>query len=178
VNLRRCVPAAGQPHSIIPEETTWPKTLTAIMNQKEKLILKTLQSDFPIVKHPYRALARRLGISRASLLLAIKSLKEKGTIRRIGAVLSAKHVGYTSVLIGLSVPEKKTQRAALLINRSRNVSHNYLRDSEFNIWFTYSAKTQREINSFVRRLENNKQIQKILILPSEKVFKINTEFML
>ncbi|MFH1287698.1 MAG: Lrp/AsnC family transcriptional regulator [bacterium] len=121
-------------------------------------------------------MARRLGMSEEYLLLKIKKLKQKGYIRRIGGIVSPRHLGYKSVLIGACVPEEKVYDVTSFVNRSDNVSHNYLRDSEYNVWFTFSAKTKKEIDNFIQRLKNNKGIADILILPSKKMFKLNTEF--
>ena len=76
------------------------------MNQTEKKILKILQSNFPLVKNPYQVLSKRLGISQKQLLSKIKYFKDKSIIRRIGAVISAGHLGYKSVLIAARVKEK------------------------------------------------------------------------
>jgi len=146
------------------------------MNQKEKLILTTLQSKFPLSKHPYRDLARRLKINEKFLLSKVSQFKRKGIIRRIGAIVSSERLGHKGVLIGISVPQDKLKGIVSFINSSSCVSHNYLRDCEYNVWFTFSAKKKKELTDFVRDLRKNKNIRKILILPAKKLFKLNAEF--
>jgi len=146
------------------------------MNQKERLILKTLQSDFPCTKSPYKVLARRLGLEEKSLILKIKKLKRQGFIRRIGAVVSSKHLAYKTALIGACIRKRNLSKAINFINRSRCVSHNYLRDSKYNVWFTFSAKTKKQIDDFIHALGRFKGIESILVLPAKAVFKINTKF--
>lgn len=149
------------------------------MSQRQKLtkkILKILQSDFPLTKRPYLVLADRLGIKEPELILRIKQLHKNGTIRRIGAVASARHLGYKNVLLGVKVLPKKIKETVCFINSYENVTHNYLRNSTYNIWLTFSAKTKKEINDFIRRLKRRKGVKDILILPSKKVFKIKAEF--
>ena len=149
------------------------------MNQKQKLnqkILKTLQSDFPLTKRPYLTMAERLGIKEAHLISKINIFKKNNTIRKIGAVASPKHLGYTSVLLAVKAVKAKIRGIVRFVNLHGNVTHNYLRDSEYNIWLTFSAKTKREINNFIRNLKAHEGVKDVLVLPSEKVFKINAEF--
>lgn len=147
-----------------------------MLTKKQKLILKILQSDFPLTKHPYQTIAERLGISAPVLLSKIRSLRSKGLIRRIGGIISGERIRYKSVLISVKVAKANIRRITSYINSFENVSHNYLRNSEFNIWFTFSAKTKKEINLFIQVLKRQKAIEEVLVLPAEKVFKINTEF--
>ncbi|MDD5745812.1 MAG: Lrp/AsnC family transcriptional regulator [Candidatus Omnitrophica bacterium] len=148
------------------------------MNQKEKLILTTLQSKFPLTRYPYRDVARRLGLTEECLLEKISGLKQNGTIRRIGAVTSGRHVGYKSVLISAGVKAGSVPSVARFVNSFANVSHNYLREGEFNLWCTFSAKTQAEIDEFIAALKKRRGVVKVIVLPARKTFKINAEFSL
>ena len=148
------------------------------MNQKEKQLLKILQSEFPLTQRPYQSVARKLKITENLLIEKIKDLKSKGTIRRIGATINPKQIGYKSMLIAVCVEEEKIDAIAKFINSSARVSHNYLRGTEYNIWFTFSAKTKKEINEFISKLKKKKGVRKILPLPSEKEIKIKAEFLL
>lgn len=146
------------------------------MNQKERLILKILQSDFPLSRQPFYALAKRLQMEESALVKTVRELKQKGFIRRIGAVVSSKKLGYKSVLIGAKAAPKNIKAAAAFINSFKQVTHNYLRDDEYNLWFTYSAKTGKEIKNFLQDLHEKNFFADILALPAKKTFKINTEF--
>jgi len=148
------------------------------MNQKEKLILTTLQSEFPLACHPYSDMARRLGMTEERLLEKIAGLKRNGTIRRIGAVTSARHVGYKSVLISACVMASSIPAVARFVSSFANVSHNYLREGKFNLWCTFSAKTQSDINAFIAALKKQRGVSGVIVLPARKTFKINAEFSL
>ena len=146
------------------------------MNQKEKEILKILQSNFPIVENPYQVLAKRLGLSQKQLLSEIEKFKHKKIIRRIGAVGSAARLGYKSLLIAARVKPKYVEKTALFINSFENVTHNYLRKADYNLWFTFSAKTKKEINLFINNLKKRGGIEAVLVLPAVETFKIKAEF--
>lgn len=149
------------------------------MSRKQKLILKilkTLQSDFPLTKNPYRVLAGKLGMDEAALITEIKLLKRKGYVRRIGAAASAAHLGYKSALIAARLGKTFMGRNIAFINAHENVTHNYLRDAKYNVWFTFSAKTKKEIENFIRVFKKRRGVIDVLSLPAKKTFKIKAEF--
>ncbi len=150
------------------------------MSRKQKLILKilkTLQSDFPLTKNPYQMLAAKLGMDEAALIAEIKLLKRKGYVRRIGAVASASRLGYKSTLIAARLEKAFMRRNIAFINAYENVTHNYLRDAKYNVWFTFSAKTKKEIERFIRIFKKRRGVVDVLSLPAKKTFKIKAEFM-
>lgn len=149
------------------------------MNLKQDLklkILKALQSDFPLTTNPYQTLANKLGMDEHAFIAEIKRLKSNGYVRRVGAVASAAHLGYKSTLIGASIEGMSMRDNIAFINSHENVTHNYLRDAEYNVWFTFSAKTKKEIESFICGFKKRKGVNKVLNLPAKRTFKINAEF--
>ena len=149
------------------------------MNQKQNLklkVLKILQSDFPLTINPFQTMALKLGIDEQMLLAQIKLLKNQGYVRRIGAVVSAAHLGYKSTLICSRIDKKFMKENIAFINSHEAVTHNYLRDAKHNVWFTFSAKTKKEIEKFISIFKKRKGIISVLSLPAKKTFKINAEF--
>ncbi|MFH1460311.1 MAG: Lrp/AsnC family transcriptional regulator [Candidatus Omnitrophota bacterium] len=146
------------------------------MKKEDKIILKELQNNFPLTKNPYRLIAEKLSISEKRLLTKIKNLKQKRIIRRIGGVVSGRHLGFKSVLIAAKLDDQNLNKNISFINSFNNITHNYLRKDEYNVWFTFSARTKKQINQFLFEFKKRKGVEKILVLPSEKTFKINTEF--
>ena len=118
----------------------------------------------------------KLGMNEADLIKQIKSLKKKGYLRRIGAVISAKHLYYKSTLIAAQIEKSGISRNVKFINSHENVTHNYLRDSKYNVWFTFSAKTKKEIKDFICNFKKRIGVLDVLSLPAIKTFKINAEF--
>ncbi|HOX28981.1 MAG TPA: hypothetical protein PLQ76_07510, partial [bacterium] len=49
--------------------------------------------------------------------------------------------GYTSTLVAAKVGPDDVDRAAEVINSFPQVTHNYERDGEFNVWFTVIARS-------------------------------------
>ena len=146
------------------------------MNQKDKQVLKILQTNFLLDKNPFKVLSRRLFMSEDEIIAKIMEFKKNGFIRRIGAVLNGEKLKYHSVLIAIKVDAEDVDKIANFINGYDNVSHNYLRDCQYNIWCTFSAASKREINDFTKSLRAFSQVRDVLALGAKKMLKINARF--
>jgi DNA-binding Lrp family transcriptional regulator len=113
----------------------------------DKAILNRIQSDFPITSRPYRTIAEDLGLSEADVLKRVTHLKAAGIIRRIGGNFTPEKLGFVSTLCAAKVPEDKISQFTEVVNRYPGVTHNYRRENEFNIWFTFIATSMDEINA-------------------------------
>jgi siroheme decarboxylase len=146
------------------------------MNPTDRAILNRIQSDFPITPRPFAAIADELGLTETEVLDRVTALKERGIIRRIGANFVPGKLGYVSTLCAARVPEDKLQRFAAAVNRHPGVTHNYLRDNEFNVWFTIIAPSMTQIETSLADLARETGVSEILNLPATKVFKIRAQF--
>lgn len=148
------------------------------MNKKEKRLLEELQFNFPITSRPYLEIAKRSGFSENNLIHKVRTLKKRGIIRYIGPVFNLNNMGFSSTLIAARLPEKKVKRAVRIINEYPQVSHNYLRDAEFNIWFTVTAPSHSRLLRIIREIKKRAGLKDILNLKTLKVFKIDARFKL
>ncbi len=143
-------------------------------------ILEALQFNFPFVERPWDYIAEKIGIDSQNLLSRVKRLIELGIIRKIGGFPNLKKIGFTaSTLIGVKVQQEKLEEITNIINDCNSVSHNYLREHKYNLWFTITAKDSNEIENII---ESIKQIgisdEDILNLPTIKSFKTDVRFTL
>jgi len=141
----------------------------------DKRILNRLQEDIPFVSRPWQAVAGELGIKEELLLKRIGSLKDEGIIRRISAGFAPRKIKYVSTLVGVKVSPAKCSAVAKRINVYPEVTHNYKRNAEYNIWFTLVAKDRKRILSIIGRLKEDPNIQRITEFPAGKLFKINVK---
>ncbi|MCP4106245.1 MAG: Lrp/AsnC family transcriptional regulator [Desulfobacteraceae bacterium] len=146
------------------------------MDDIDRAILNRIQSDFPITSRPYLSIANDLGLSGEDVLNRLVRLKENGIIRRIGGNFVPEKLGFVSTLCAAKVPEDKISLFAETVNRYPGVTHNYKRDSHFNIWFTFIAPSMEEIKSNLKAISEETQIKDIINLPATKVFKIKAHF--
>jgi siroheme decarboxylase len=145
------------------------------MESIDKQLLNEIQSHFPIESHPYKVLGDRLGISQAEVLSRIKSLRQNGIIRRIGASLNSRRIGFVSTLVAAKVPPEKLDLFVTAVNNCPGVTHNYMRKHEYNIWFTLISPSIEEKQRTIKSLEESTGIE-LLELPAVRIFKIRVDF--
>lgn len=147
-----------------------------LLDDIDKTILNRIQSDFPICPRPYLRIAEEIGLSGQEMLDRLIRLKKSGIIRRIGGNFVPGKLGFVSTLCAAKVPEDKIGLFAETVNRYPGVTHNYQRDSRFNIWFTFIAPTTAEIEARLKEISQATGVKDILNLPATKVFKIKAHF--
>lgn len=150
-------------------------------NEKEldtgdRAILNRIQSDFPVASRPYRVIADELGLNEAEVIERVRRLKDAGIIRRIGGNFVPGKLGYVSTLCAARVPADQVARFAEAVNRHPGVTHNYLRENSYNVWFTFIAPSTQEIEVKLREISSETGITEILNLPATHVFKIKAQF--
>src|SRR5262245_2215288 len=102
-------------------------------------LLDLIQNDFPLVAQPYAAFAEKLGTDEQTVIDCIAAQRKQGTIRQISAIFDTRHLGYKSSLVAAKVSEERADEAAAVFSAHPGVSHNYLREHEYNIWFTVAV---------------------------------------
>jgi siroheme decarboxylase len=146
------------------------------MDEIDKKILNIMQKEFPLVEQPFRVVAERCGISEEETLSRIQKLKDDGIIRRIGAVFDGNRLGRISTLCAARVPEGKIESFVQVVNANKNVTHNYRRDNEYNVWFTVSSEDSEELEKFLKDVKEQTGVTDILDMRAVRTFKINASF--
>ncbi len=146
------------------------------LDETDRAILNLIQSDFPISSRPYLVIAEMLGLDEDDVIVRLKKLKKNGIIRRIGGNFVPEKLGFVSTLCAAVVPEEKLESFSKTINRYPGVTHNYLRDGSFNVWFTFIAPSMKEINTNLKHISKESGVNKIINLPATRVFKIKAHF--
>jgi DNA-binding Lrp family transcriptional regulator len=142
----------------------------------DRAILNRIQSDFPITSRPYLSIAEDLGFSEGEVIERLDRLQKKGIIRRIGGNFVPEKLGFVSTLCAAKVPEDKIDQFASVVNRYPGVTHNYQRENQFNVWFTFIAPSMEEIEENLENISKETGIQEIINLPATKVYKIRAHF--
>jgi len=146
------------------------------MDDLDKKILNILQKEFPLEEQPFLIVGERCGISEDETINRVLKMKEEGIIRRIGAVFDGAKLGRVSTLCAASVPEEKIESFVAVVNANKNVTHNYRRDHEYNIWFTVSAASAKELEKFIKDVKEQTGVTDILDMRAVRTFKIDASF--
>jgi siroheme decarboxylase len=146
------------------------------MDEIDKKILNILQKEFPLVEQPFLVVAEKCGISEDETISRVQKMKEEGIIRRIGAVFDGAKLGRVSTLCAARVPEEEIDNFVQIVSANKNVTHNYRRNHEYNIWFTVSAATSEELESFLTEVKEKTGVTDIMDMRAVRMFKINASF--
>ena len=75
----------------------------------------------------------------------VQRLLDKRIIRQVTPIFDTRALGYSSMLVAAKVDPEHPHRAAQVINEHPGVSHNYLRNHEFNLWFTIATEPDSKL---------------------------------
>ncbi|MHC4131581.1 MAG: Lrp/AsnC family transcriptional regulator [Planctomycetota bacterium] len=148
------------------------------MNKLDCKILSELQNGFPLSEKPYEIMAQRLQITCEQFWVRLQRLMTKGVIRRIGASLDSRKLGFSSTLAAVSVKADLIERASEIISQFPEVTHSYLRSGHFNIWFTIIAFDKERIKNILEQIRSTLSLDnsQFLNLPVKRLFKLNARF--
>jgi len=147
-----------------------------MMDDTDKRLLNEIQSHFPITERPYLEVATRLGLRESEVVDRVKRLKEAGIIRRIGGNFHSHKLDFISTLCAARVPGDKVEEFVEAVNRHPGVTHNYLRNHDYNIWFTFIAENMETVDRALEEIAQETGVADILNLPALKMFKIKVDF--
>lgn len=146
------------------------------MDEVDRRVLNILQRDFPLDVQPFSLLASRMEIGEDDLLERVRMLKEAGIIRRIGAVFDTAGLGFASTLCAAKVPADRLKKFVEVVNSYSGVTHNYLRDHAYNVWFTFIGSTGDEIGASLSDISEETGITDIISMPVKRRFKVDARF--
>lgn len=146
-----------------------------MLDKNDLALLDILQNAFPLSLQPYQDIGSALGINEDEVLQRIARLKNEGLIRRMGAIIDSRQLGFYSTLCAVSVPEARIDEMAAIVNRIAGVTHNYLREHHYNMWFTLTVASRDEAEKQLRELEEISGL-KVISMPARKVYKIKVSF--
>lgn len=146
------------------------------MDDIDKKILRAVQSRLPIAEKPWAALGRELGLSEERVIARLADMKKRGIIRRIGGNFDSSSLGWAATLCAAKVPEEKFSRFVEAVNAYPGVTHNYRRDHQYNVWFTFIAENMDQIDKSLAELSRATGVTDICSMPSLRKYKIKVDF--
>jgi DNA-binding Lrp family transcriptional regulator len=145
----------------------------------DRLLLQLLQDDFPLEADAWGALGQQVSIGGEEVLNRVRSLQASGILRGICPILESGKTGIgASTLVALRLPPDKVEEMARFINSFPQVSHNYLRNHQFNLWFTVGARDREELEQLLQVIRDRccPNSSDMIELPVKRRFKIDVRF--
>ena len=136
-----------------------------------------MQGSFPIAPRPYQHVANEAGITETDAIERVKHLLDERIIRQVTPIFDTRALGYSSMLVAAKVDSENPWRAANVINAHPGVSHNYLRNHEFNIWFTIATEPDSPLglDGTLETLAQEAGAESVRQLPTLQLFKIRMD---
>ena len=116
------------------------------LTKKDIKLINRVQKGFPLSKNPFGQIAKDLKLEKKWVVKRLQELKEAGVISRFGTVAIRKK-DYYSTLAALKVPPERVNDVAHLVSSYEEVTQNYLREHEYNLWFVVQSKTEAKLIS-------------------------------
>lgn len=146
-----------------------------VLDDRDKRLLNILQSDFPLAPRPFQVLGAPLDLTEMEIISRIVDLKRQRVIRQISAIFDTRSLGYKSSLVAMKVQPDRLETAAQVVNSHPGVSHNYMRNHAFNMWFTVAVPPHSDLEWTVQRLHDMAGAESTRLLPTLRLFKIGLQ---
>jgi siroheme decarboxylase len=147
------------------------------LDELDKRLLNLLQGSFPLAPRPFAGVAELAGVPEEEVLRRARRLLAERIIREITPIFDTRVLGYKSMLVAARVDPENPWRAAKIINSHPGVSHNYLRDHDFNIWFTVATEPDSTLglDGTLAALQRLTGAESVRQLPTLRLFKIRMD---
>jgi siroheme decarboxylase len=147
------------------------------LDDLDRKLLNLMQGSFPLEPRPYAAVAAAAEVSESQVLTRVQRLLDERIIRQVTPIYDTRALGYGSMLVAAKVDPENPWQAAKIVNSHPGVSHNYLRNHDFNMWFTLAVEPDSSLGldgtlDVLQRLTGAESIRQ---LPTLKLFKIRMD---
>ncbi len=144
--------------------------------EDRKALIRAVQAGVPFEPRPFAAIAADLGATEAAVIEELRALAREEILREISAVLEGSLLGYESALATGSIPEDRVDAVAEIVSAHPTVSHNYLRDHAYNLWFTIATPPEMPLHRTLELLAKEAEVDGFHALRRTHVFKIGVNF--
>lgn len=147
------------------------------LDEDDKKLLNLMQGSFALTERPFAHVAQLAGLAEADVLERVQRLLDGRIIREITPIFDTRALGYSSMLVAAKVDPEVPHRAAKIINGHPGVTHNYLRNHDFNLWFTIAAEpgSKLGLEGTLEVLAAETGAESIRQLPTLTLFKIRMD---
>jgi DNA-binding Lrp family transcriptional regulator len=143
----------------------------------DKRLLNLMQGSFPLAPRPYLRVAELAEVDEDEVLRRVARLIDDRIIRQVTPIFDTRVLGYSSMLVAAKVDPENPHRAAKIVNSHPGVSHNYLRNHDFNMWFTIATEPDSKLGlqGTLDVLQDLTGAESVRQLPTLKLFKIRMD---
>jgi len=144
--------------------------------EDRKELIRSIQRGVPLEPRPFASIAQGLGSTEEAVIECLRELKREEILREISAVLEGSLLGYRSALAAGSIPGSRIDAVAEIVSAHPTVSHNYLRNHHYNLWFTIAVPLEMSLERTLELLAKEAGVDGFRALCRTHVFKIGVNF--
>jgi siroheme decarboxylase len=147
------------------------------LDDLDRKLLNLMQGSFPLDPRPYAAVAVAAGCGEEEALERVARLVRERIIRQVTPIYDTRALGYSSMLVAAKVDPQHPWAAAKIVNSHPGVSHNYLRNHDFNMWFTIAVERDSRLglDGTLEVLAELTGAESMRQLPTLRLFKIRMD---
>ncbi len=170
-------PADARASAAVPKVRSRKDGAAVRLDALDKKLLNLMQGSFPLHPRPYAHVAKLAEVSEDEVMRRVSRLLDQRIIRQVTPIFDTRVLGYSSMLVAAKVDPENPWRAGKIINSHPGVSHNYLRNHDFNMWFTIATEPDSELGlqGTLALLAELTGAESVRQLPTLKLFKIRMD---
>jgi len=144
--------------------------------------VRLLQRDLPLHPRPFETLARNGVLGADEILSAARTLVSRGQMRRFGAFIQPRKIGFLATAMGVwVVPTDRADDLGRKMSEHRSVSHCFLRptydDWPYNLYTTVHGRSVDECESIINDLAIDTGVEeKRALYPTREFKKARLQF--
>lgn len=147
-----------------------------MLDSLDKAIIAAMQSDLPLITEPYAQIAAALGIEQAELLARLQRYRQSGKIRKLGAVLRHRKVGFSAnALCAWVVPPERLDDIGVKFATEPHITHCYARTAypewPYNLYTMLHGHSRSECEATAYSLSIQAGVADYILLYSTKEWK-------
>lgn len=146
------------------------------LSPADRTLINELQQDLPLVQRPFDEFSTRLGIGADEFLAKCRSLSDRGIMRRYGASINHRSVGYSAnAMICWVAPADMVQAAGETLSGLAAVSHCYERIVNrywpYNLFSMVHSHAREECLAFADKMSLETGLEDFVLLFSTREYK-------
>jgi DNA-binding Lrp family transcriptional regulator len=146
------------------------------LSDEDIATIRATQGKMPVISEPFAPAAERLGVSQQEVLARLESLRERGGLRRVAAILFHRRAGFSANGMGVwGVPEGSELEIGRQMAAFRGISHCYQRptypDWPYSIFTMAHGRSKEECDAILDSIAEETGIDERSTLYSSTEFK-------
>ncbi|MCD5407571.1 MAG: Lrp/AsnC family transcriptional regulator [Desulfotomaculum sp.] len=147
-----------------------------MLTEQEKTLIRELQTGLPLSSRPFAELGDKVGLTEQRVLQKIEEFIEKGYMRRIGAALRHRKVGYAAnAMVVWYIPEDQIEKIGQQLAQHKDITHVYQRKYHqswpYNFYTMIHRQTRAECYHFAAEIAAAIGIKEYQLVFSTKELK-------